>query len=97
MPHEGKKLPPLHLKLRVRLTERMSRREAMRRLRRTVETGVAQRGVDVSWINWESGEEGRIQRDGRYRTPAKVRQALRDFYHAITHGGSDVRIARVED
>lgn len=96
MPHEAKRLPPLHLKLRVRLTDHMSRREAMRRLRRTVETGVAQRGIEVSWIDWESGEEGKL-RGGQYKTPAKVRQALRDFYDAIIHPGADVRIARVED
>lgn len=93
MPREGKDLPPLSLKLRIRLTERMTKREALRRLKRTLTTGVVQPGIEVRWIDWASGEEG-VLREGHYseRTRTTAMDALRDFYRAISHGNTQARV-----
>jgi hypothetical protein len=90
------KLPPLELKLRVRLTERMTKQEALRRLKRTLQSGTVQPGIDVYWIDWRTRREGRVRARGGEYANQQAWSALRDFYRALTAGGTEARIAVVE-
>lgn len=87
-------LPPLHLKIRVTLTQRMTKREVLRRLRRTVGTGTVQRGLNVHTIDWGSGV-GRHYREGEY-LGTDAADALQDFYRAILHPNTTVRVEVVD-
>lgn len=58
-------LPPLHLKIRARLTEDMSRDEAEKLLRGFVRSGIPDDRLDVAWLDWKKGEGGRA-REGTY-------------------------------
>lgn len=90
-----RRMPKLHLKLRVRVTERMTKREMLRRLRRTVETGTMQEGIEVAWLDWQTGE-GRRARGGVYKLDAAVHAALTQFYRAIVSPGWRGRVEVVD-
>lgn len=85
---------PLHLKLRVKVTRRMKAHTARRLLDRAIQTGIVPAGIEIRWIDWEKGDEGRAssgQVMGR-----EVRAALRGFYGALMAGHS-TRFAKVRE
>ena len=71
---------PLHLKVRVILTRRMSEAMAYSKLLQAVETGVVPDGIEIRWVDWEKAEHGRAS-SGRIEDD--VAEALRRFAGAI--------------
>ncbi len=71
---------PLHLKIRVILTRRMSEQMAYSKLLQAVETGVVPDGIEIAWVDWEKGEHGRANSG---RIDDDVAKALQDFAGAI--------------
>lgn len=84
---------PLHLKLRIVLTRAMPAEEARLLLHRAVETGTVPPGIELRWIDWEKGTEGRVNSGV---LTGHLRQALADFYGAITHARTRTRFERVD-
>ena len=84
----------LTLKLRVRTTERMTKGTMLRRLRRTLDTGTLQPGIELDWIDWASRKTGKLH-EGMY-LGADAEEALYKFFHALVDAGTAARIAVVD-
>lgn len=50
----------------------------------------------IHWVNWRKGEEGGPIHSGQY-VPPQMWDALKDFYAAITHPKTKLRIGRPQD
>ena len=92
MPRKEKK--PLHIKIRVKLLRPMMKSEAVKKLRRTVETGIVQEGIELGYVDWRSGK-GTHVKSGTYLDQDAL-NALVEFHAAIT-AATKTRIAVVED
>lgn len=86
----------LHVKIRVQLTERMSVGEARAKLRRTIRTGIVQKGIRVAWVDWHRPDSAGVANEGQYLGP-RAAEALRDFYGAIHHDETRTRVEVVHD
>jgi hypothetical protein len=84
----------LHLKIRIRLTERMTKREMLRRFKRTMETGAVQDGLELVVIDWER-EVGEKHYPGAAMGKEAL-QALEDMYRVMTAPGFTGRVEVVE-
>ena len=51
--------------------------------------------TEIRWMNWKKGEEGGPVAQGAY-VPPQLWAALKDFYAAITHPRTRLRIGQVE-
>lgn len=87
--------PPLHLKMRVRLTRPMSERAAIKLIKRAIRTRYIPEGIELAWIDWQKGE-GAHAREGEY-IGDEAHDALLLFWNAITHPGTTTRIERVDE
>lgn len=75
---------PLHLKLRVVVQHPMRASTARRLLQRAIDTGRVPAGIEIRWMDWSKGDEGRA-RSGRIMS-RQVRGALREFATAMFRG-----------
>jgi hypothetical protein len=92
----GKAGRPLHLKIRVILTERMSVGEARRKLERTVRTGIVQDGIELAWINWR--RPGSASKYGKgTKLDEEALEAIQNLYGAIHHPDTHTRIEVVDE
>ena len=82
---------PLHLKIRVKLTEPMTKADAKVLIWRSVRTRIVQKGIELSWINWSRAEGHGPMKGGEYIGKA-AHDALVDFYWAIMHPNTKTRI-----
>jgi hypothetical protein len=73
----------LHLKIRVRLTRRMTAASARLLLERAIESGTVPPGIEIRYMDWQTSEHG-VAGEGRVM-PAGARDALRQFHGAIRH------------
>lgn len=78
------------LKFRLIPLRRMTVKEAYAKLRQAVRTGYVPEGIEVRYMDWASGREGRLSEG---RIDGKLLEDLRVFYHAMMQ--SDIRIERV--
>lgn len=76
----------LHLKIRVILLEPMTQADAERALRQTIDEGELAPGIEIRWVDWRKGDEGRI-RSGRL-DDERIMGALMDFWGAINSAPS---------
>lgn len=86
----------LHLKIRVRLTEPMTRRDARDKLARTVRTGIVQPGIELAWIDWRRPRKAGRAAGGSY-LGAEALDALREFYGALTHDDTRTRVEVIHE
>lgn len=86
----------LHVKIRVRLTRRMSKADALAKLKRTVRTGVVQEGIELAWIDWRSPGTARRERGGTLLGKDAL-AALREFYNAIHHEDTRTRVEVIDE
>ena len=93
MPREKSRL---HVKVRIRTTRRMTKRDALDKLRRTVRTGVVQEGIELAWIDWKSPGTARRERGGTYLGKDAL-AALREFYDAIHHEDTRTRVEVIDE
>jgi hypothetical protein len=89
-----RKLGPLHLKIRVRVTARMTKREMLRRFKRTIENGAVQPGIEILLLDWEKGK-GKKVKAGEYMGPA-AEAALAKMYRAMLAPGWRGRVEVVD-
>jgi len=82
-PRKEKDIRPLQLKIRVVLTQRMTKDQARALLERAVSSGVVPPGIEIRWIDWRKGEHGQANTG---RIPEPVHDELRAFYGAIIQG-----------
>lgn len=87
---------PLHVKVRIKLTRRMTVKQAREKLRRTVRTGIVQEGIELAWIDWKSPGTARRERGGTY-LGTEALEALRTFYHAIHHEQTRTRVEVIDE
>lgn len=93
MPEKESKL---HLKIRVIAERRMSVGELREKLQRTVRTGIVQEGIRLAWIDWRNPDRKGAAAGGTYLKEA-ARDALADFYGAIHHDDTGVRVEVVHE
>ena len=85
----------LHLKIRVKLTESMTKADAKVLIWRSVRTRIVQKGIELSWIDWSRAQAHGPMKGGEYIGKA-AHDALVDFYWAIMAPGSKTRISVVK-
>ena len=93
MPRRGPDKRPLMLKFRVVPTRTMRKSELLRLLQRAVRTGVVPDGIELRWMDWAKGEEGR-QNSGQI--PGNAWAELRSFYGAMTNENTAIRVEKAE-
>ncbi len=91
MPIDEKKPRPLMMKFRIRPTKRMRMSTAMRLLKQAVRTGIVPDGIEIAWMDWEKGSEGKLNAG---QIPGDQWQELRNFYGAMA-AVDQFRVARV--
>ena len=80
----------LQIKFRLVITERMTKSEAMRKLRRAIRSGYVPKGIEIHWVDWAKERRyGHAPSEGRVENL----EEMRAFYNALA--GSDVRAERV--
>jgi anti-sigma factor RsiW len=89
-----RKTGALHLKIRVRVTERMTKREMLRRFKRTVENGAVQPGLEIVLIDWEKATSTRL-RSGEYMG-REAEAALAQMYRMMISPGWTGRVEVVD-
>lgn len=94
MPRKGGE--DIHIKIRVSLTESMSKQEAVRRLRTTIKTRIVQEGIELHWLDWSAPERKGSANYGSYLED-EAHDALVNFYYALTAPNRRLRIAVVDD
>ena len=88
---------PLHVKIRVVLTRRMTVGEARKKLQRTVRTGIVQEGIEVAWIDWRKGlDTAGAARGGTY-LGGDAHEALAAFYGAIHDADTVTRVEVIHE
>lgn len=92
----SKQPKPLHIKIRVILTRRMTVGEAREKLQRTARTGIVQEGIDLAWIDWRVPGSGQHHRGGTYLREDAL-EALRTFNAAIHHEDTHTRIEVINE
>jgi len=85
-----KRSKALNLKIRVRLTQPMLKSEAIKRMRRSIETGVIAPGIELAWIDWRTGK-GASATEGEY-VEGEALDALVAFHSAIISTETKTRI-----
>jgi hypothetical protein len=93
MPRTGPDTRPLHLKFRVVVTKRMRMRTMQKLLQRAVSTGIVPAGIEIRWIDWSKGHEGRANEG---RLPEPVHDDLQVWYGALFAPQSQVKYALVD-
>jgi hypothetical protein len=88
MPSKRKRA--LNLKIRVVITKRMRKSDAIKRVRRSIDTGIIQPGIELAWIDWRTGKGARAKA-GQY-VEGEALNALVQFHNAIVHPEMKVRI-----
>lgn len=81
----------LMMKFRLSITRRMSKGEAIKKLKRAIRSGMVPEGIEIHWIDWESGKEGHVSEgsiDG-----ARLNE-MRILYNALAV--ADMRAERVD-
>ena len=91
-----RKRSPLHLKIRVVLTEQMTKADAKALIWKSVRTRIIQKGIELAWIDWSRAEAHGPMQSGEY-IGDDAHDALVDFYYAIMDKGSRTRIEVVEN
>lgn len=82
----------LQLKFRLVVLERMTKTEALQKLRRAVRSGMVPRGIEIHWIDWaKEGREGYAGSMGSI--DGNRLEDMRVFYGALV--AADVRAERV--
>lgn len=87
---------PLHVKIRVILTEPMNVGEARQKLQRTVRTGIVQHGIEVAWIDWRKTSSAGVAGGGTYLRADAV-TALGAFYGAIHDADTNTRVEVIHE
>lgn len=85
----------LHLKIRLRGPKGATRERILSVLDEAVATGTLPRGWTLHYIDWEKGVTGQAGNGGRLTDDLQA--ALEEFYGAISHPNSDVKVARAQD
>lgn len=86
----------LHLKVRVIVTEPMTVGTMRSKVRRTLRTGIVQRGIDIAWVNWRRLGDAGHAKGGTYLDDEAL-EALREFYGLIHHEDTKTRIEVVSN
>lgn len=82
----------LQIKFRLSTTRRMTKSEAMRKLRRAIRSGYVPEGIEIRWIDWaKEGREGYAPSEGTI--DGDRLKEMRVFYNALAV--SEVRAERV--
>ena len=82
----------LQIKFRLTITRRMTKSEAMRKLRRAIRSGYVPEGIEIHWIDWaKEGREGYAPSEGTI--DGSRLEEMRVFYNALAV--SDIRAERV--
>ena len=92
--HRGPESQNLYIKFRLGITRRMRKSEALQLLSDALRTGVVPDGIDIAYIDWESGREGKYNAG---TIPADELEAMRSFYGAYESENAHVRAERVEN
>ena len=86
--HEGN----LQIKFRLVITRRITKSDAMRKLRRAIRSGYVPDGIEIRWIDWsKEGREGYAPSEGTI--DGDRLEEMRAFYGALAV--ADVRAERV--
>jgi len=86
----------LHLKIRVIAEERMSVGQMRAKVRRTVRTGIVQKGIRLAWIDWRKPKTAGTAKGGTYLGEEAL-DALREFYAAIHHEDTKTRFEVIHE
>lgn len=81
----------LMMKFRLTITRRMSKGDAIRKLKRAIRSGMVPEGIEIHWIDWESGSEGHVSEG---TIPGERLDEMRVFYNALAV--ADMRAERVD-
>lgn len=82
----------LQMKFRLVITERMTKSDAMRKLRRAIRSGYVPKGIEIHWCDWvKEGKVGYAPSEGTI--DGDRLEEMRAFYNALAV--ADVRAERV--
>lgn len=84
----------VNIKVRVRLTRRMRKQEAIKLVHQAIKRRIVPEGIELQWLDW-SRAEGGAGNEGSYLDD-EAHDALVNFYHMLTDGQTRMRIAVVD-
>ena len=92
----SKQSKPLHVKIRVVLTRRMTVGEARQKLQRTIRTGIGLEGIRVACIDGRRAASAGVAEGGAYLSD-DAHEALAAFYGAVHHPDTVTRVEVIHE
>lgn len=86
--HQTRGSQNLYVKFRLGITRRMRKSEALELLGEALRTGVVPDGINIAYIDWETGKEGKVNNAGTIA--ADELEQMRAFYGAYEVADKDV-------